>query len=151
MVRLVRKGCGLFDSRRVHARIQVQGKVARAKGLLVHLGPFPDARGYWEKNAFYAEVEAEYHAKIGRKMPTTLIPSWVNYVFKPCGIFVQKYFFQGAWRDGVYGLHYAIMRAVGYYMVYLASWERQRGAKDEIETYCNEHGIPHLDKPKEDT
>jgi len=151
VVRMVRKNCGLFDARRVHARIQVKGKVVRAKYLLVHLGPFPDAHGYWVKNAFYAEVEAEHHARIGRHMPDTLAAGWITYVFKPCGIFLQKYFLQGGWREGLYGLHYAMARAIGYYMVYLASWERQRGAVDEIEAYCKLHGIPHLDKNPSDT
>ncbi len=148
VVRLVRRGCGLFDARRVHARIQVKGNTVRAKSLLVHLGPFPDARGYWEKNAFYAEVEAEHHMKIKRVMPSSIAPAWFTYVFKPGAVFLQKYFLQGAWKEGVYGLHYSLMRAIGYYMVYLASWERQRGTKDEIETYCEQHDIPHLDKPK---
>lgn len=45
---------------------------------------------------------------------------------------------------GVTGLHYALMRAIGYYMVYLATWEMVRGRRDTIHAYCTARGIPYL-------
>jgi len=58
---------------------------------------------------------------------------------------LRKYLGDGLWRRGTLGLHYALMRAIGYYMVYLATWEKQQTAEDQIKAYCREHGIPHLD------
>jgi glycosyltransferase involved in cell wall biosynthesis len=146
-VRMVRRGKGIFDPRFVHSRIQVDGKVVDAENVLVHLGPFPTAQSFWLKNTHYAEVEARYNAEHRPGMIGT--STWAlafAFVVKPVGIFCQKYFMQGGWREGIYGLHYAIMRAIGYYMVYVATWERLRGECDEVKAYCDKHGIPHLDE-----
>jgi (heptosyl)LPS beta-1,4-glucosyltransferase len=145
-VRMVRRGKGLFDPRFVHAKIEVDGRVARAENVLVHLGPFPTAESFWLKNTHYAQVEAHYNAEHRPEMigssPWSLV---ISFVLKPAGIFCQKYFLQRGWREGIYGLHYAIMRAIGYYMVYVATWEALRGEYDEVKAYCQQHGVPYLD------
>ena len=77
----------------------------------------------------------------------SFLSSLITFLVKPAGVFFQKYFLQGGWKKGIYGLHYAIMRAIGYYMVYVATWERIRGELDEVREYCEQHGIPYLDDP----
>lgn len=145
-VRMVRCDKGRFDPRFVHARLEVNGSVAQAKNVLVHLGPFPTAESFWLKNTHYAQVEARYNVEHRPGMiGTSPWAMMLSFVLKPAGIFCQKYFFQGGWREGIYGLHYAIMRAIGYYMVYVATWEALRGECDEVKRYCEAHSIPYLD------
>jgi hypothetical protein len=144
---MVRKGTGRFEDRRVHARLESRGPVARARGLLVHLGPFPTVESFWAKNILYARIEAQNNAERGERLVgETAWSSVTQFLLKPAGIFFQKYLGQGYWRRGVVGLHYALMRAAGYYMVYVATWERLRGPKDELVEYCRSRGIPYLDE-----
>lgn len=145
-VRMVRKGNGAFENRRVHAQLQVSGAVARAQNLLVHLGPFPTAESFWHKNALYARVEAENNIARGKHLVANSYPSVVlQCILKPIGVFFQRFLLHGYWRRGIAGLHYALMRAIGYYMVYLATWELSVGRRDAIRDYCLAHGIPYLD------
>jgi glycosyltransferase involved in cell wall biosynthesis len=146
-VRMVRKGSGRFEDRRVHARLEARGTVAKARGLLVHLGPFPTVESFWAKNILYARIEAQNNVERGERLVgESAWSSVTQFLLKPVGIFVQKYLVQGFWRRGVVGLHYALMRAVGYYMVYVATWERQRGPRDDLGEYCRSRGIPYLDE-----
>lgn len=147
-VRMVRKGSGRFEDRRVHARLEAQGPVARARGLLVHLGPFPTVESFWAKNILYARIEAQNNVERGERLVgESAWSSATQFLLKPLGIFLQKYLGQGFWRRGVVGLHYALMRAAGYYMVYVATWEQLRGPKDDLGEYCRRRGIPYLDEP----
>ncbi len=146
-VRMVRRGKGRFQARRVHALPEVQGNVARAQNLLVHLGPFPTAESFWTKNVFYAHLEARSNLERHERLVSDSTWSYLkHFLLKPCGIFLQKYLWQGGWQMGVTGLHFALMRAVGYYMVYLATWEMQRGDRNDLRDYCISHGIPYLDE-----
>lgn len=145
-VRCVRRGKGEFESRRVHAKLKVAGPVVNAAEVLVHLGPFPTAADYWHKNAFYAELEAQTNVEQGlRLVRRGFWGALYAFILKPAAVFVRKYFGDGLWRRGTLGLHYALMRAIGYYMVYLATWEKQQTAEDQIQAYCREHGVPYLD------
>ena len=148
--RMVRRGCGKFERRRVHARLVVDGAVERASALLVHLGPFPTAESFWTKNALYARLEAASNVErgvrpVGKRVPSAVVPL----LLKPLGVFLQRYLLQGMWRMGVVGLNYAIMRAVGYYMVCAATWERLHQSGDAVEEYCRARGIPYLDESEE--
>jgi glycosyltransferase involved in cell wall biosynthesis len=144
--RMVRRQCGEFEDRRVHAALHVRGRVARAQGMLVHLGPFPTVESFWSKNIRYARVEARGNLEHGERLVGNSVDSYIlHFLAKPAGVFLQKYFLEGHWRHGVTGLHFALLRAIGYYMVYLATWERQRGEHDELRQYCQDHGIPYLD------
>ncbi len=146
-VRMVRKERGGFEDRRVHARLQVQGRAVRAHNLLVHLGPFPTAESFWNKNTFYARLEAQSNVENGVRLIAATPKSYiVQFLLKPFGVFLQKYFIQGLWKMGVVGLHYALMRAIGYYMVYLATWEILHNKRDDVRAYCSGHGIPYLDE-----
>jgi glycosyltransferase involved in cell wall biosynthesis len=146
-LRMVRKGHGRFEDRRVHARLEARGTVAKARSLLVHLGPFPTVESFWSKNILYARVEAQSNVERGERLVGESAWSCLTqFLLKPVGVFLQKFLGQGFWRRGVVGLHYALMRAIGYYMVYVATWERQRGPRDDLAEYCRKRGIPYLDE-----
>jgi glycosyltransferase involved in cell wall biosynthesis len=146
-VRMVRKPYGKFEDRRVHGRMQVHGRVIKARNMIVHVGPFPTAESFWLKNAFYAKLEARNNVECGERLVMPTFQSYLmQFLLKPFGVFLQKYLLQGLWRMGAVGLHYALMRAISYYMVYLATWERLRGMHDNIRDYCRAHQIPYLDE-----
>lgn len=95
-VRMVRKGCGKFEDRRVHAELQVQGNVVVANNPLVHLGPFPTAESFWVKNALYAQLEAKNNVAHGERMVSdSPWPVLFHCLLKPLGVFIRKYFLEG--------------------------------------------------------
>ncbi|GKS58651.1 glycosyl transferase [Nitrospira sp.] len=145
-VRLVRRGRGRFEAKRVHARLQVNGRVAAAQEVLVHLGPFPTVESYWTKNAFYARLEAATNLERMERSPRNSCgTAMIEALLKPMMVFLKKYVFEGGWREGLFGLHYSIMRAIGYYMVAVASWERRQQRRSALRAYCLAENIPYLD------
>ncbi len=140
--RIVRRGHGEYEDRRVHARLVVDGPVHPLQELAVHLGPYPDSQVFFRKNTFYADLEARSNIENGVRLVGDSFPAMVKtFVLKPAGVFLRKYLqFR---RKGWPGFHFAVLRAIGYYMVYLRTWELQNDiGMAPILEYCRRHGIP---------
>ncbi|MDD5673065.1 MAG: glycosyltransferase family 2 protein [Chitinivibrionales bacterium] len=144
---LSRKGKALYDTvNEVHGQLLVQGSVGTLKGFIIHFGPYSDSREYFCKNINYAESEGKINTSHNNKIPPRKMGTGALYWFliKPAGIFLQKYFRGGYWKRGMVGFQYAILRAIGYYMVYLRTWELyyKDSENSELVRYCKKHDIP---------
>ncbi len=63
-IRLFRKGCGRFDDRLVHERVQVNGPIGVLRAPLQHYS-YPSVASYWKKIHRYARLEAQERAARG--------------------------------------------------------------------------------------
>jgi glycosyltransferase involved in cell wall biosynthesis len=144
---LSRKGKAQYDpSSEPHSHLRIDGSIGLLKGHIIHFGPYANSDDFFSKNIFYADLEGKNNAREKHKIPPRHLGMRAIYWFiiKPAFIFFKKYFPGGYRKRGMAGFHYAIMRAIGYYMVYVRTWEiyYKDIETSEIARYCKEHDIP---------
>jgi len=143
---LVRRGRGRWtEINQTHAHMEFDGPIGHLKEHIVHLGPHAGSiMDFFKKNSFFAETEALTNITRRENIPPRSGPAilwW--FLVKPFLIFLHKYY-TGYRRMGMAGFHFAMLRAIGYYMVYLRTWELEyveRGRNDMFE-YCKKRGLP---------
>lgn len=128
-----------------HAHMEFYGPTGHLKEHIIHLGPHPDSiMEFFQKNSYFAETEALTNVNHRIKIPPRSgLRLWWWFILKPLMIFLWKYF-QGYRKLGVAGFHFALLRAIGYYMVYLRTWELEyvEGGQNEMFDYCKKRNIP---------
>lgn len=146
-VHMVKRGMGLYgDRNQTHTRIEARGTTGVFKEPVIHLGPYPDSAAFFSKNIFYAETEALTNVKNNIKIPSSGGPGMLWwFVMKPAMAFFLRFVMHGYWKRGAAGFHYALLRAIGYYMVYLRTWELRYidiEKHSEIQRICKARNIP---------
>ncbi len=122
VVRLFRRGKGLYRARQVHETMEVEGRVARLKGCLVH-HPYRSMEDYWRKLKRYAEWNAQEARQRGRRMS----PAYM--MFHPPLRFLKSYLLQGGFLDGGHGLVVSLLTAVYAAAKDVRIWEIQQPAR----------------------
>lgn len=68
----------------------------------------------------YAEVRLKTLLENGYKF------SWFDFLRKPSGEFLSRYFFGQGYKDGAHGLALAILQAFAEFLVYAKAWEKEK-------------------------
>jgi glycosyltransferase involved in cell wall biosynthesis len=131
-MRLIRKGCGSFEPRKVHEDIRLNqhkwfhGWNWKTAPLLHHA--YPTLSGYIEHMNKYSSLGAEMEIEKGRRGF-----SLINIVIRPWLAFIYNYFFRLGFLDGKEGLLLHMYHAVYVSWKYAKLWELSR----------EEAGLPH--------
>lgn len=123
LLRLFRNGRGRFDDKLVHEEIQVEGTIGLLDGDLMHV-PYRDLSHHLSKMQRYALLDALETARRGRRVEGWRAP--LHLLGRPAWKFLQKYFYQQGFREGMHGLVLCGMAAFGVFLVHAECWRRQR-------------------------
>ena len=96
-VRLLRRDCGRWREREVHAHIEVPGQVATLKSDLLHYDIPAIAKPLGNLDR-YTRYEADELKKHGRSF------RWHHLLLRPLGAFLYRYLWLQGFRDGWRGL-----------------------------------------------
>ncbi len=112
VVRLVRRGKGRFSDALVHERLNVDGPVGDARGVLMHEA-FTELEDVLGKMNHYSSAGAEALARRGRA------GSIVRAVAHGLWTFLRTYLFRAGFLDGREGFLLAVSNAEGTYYKYV--------------------------------
>jgi glycosyltransferase involved in cell wall biosynthesis len=123
-LRLFRRGCGHFEDRAVHERVQVSGPTATLKeGALLH-HCYPTISDYIDHMNRYSSLGAEIAVAEGRTGFSV-----INILFRPMATFIYNYFFRLGFLDGRKGLLLHLHHAAYVSWKYAKVWELARSRK----------------------
>lgn len=123
-LRLFRKSKGRFNENlRAHGGFDVDGRVGRMKGALIHHS-YRNLTDYFEKFNYYTTVSAEEKLASGRKV------KWYPFVRLPFE-FIGAFIIKRGYRDGFYGLLFSILSSFYAFVKYIKLWELQQVSKDK--------------------
>ncbi|MBN1688954.1 MAG: glycosyltransferase family 2 protein [Candidatus Omnitrophica bacterium] len=117
-VRLFRRDKGKFQTKEVHARLIVPGRVKRMETHFIH-NDFKGISSYLFKYERYMRYECGELLKAGRKF------CWIDIVIKPFVVFLDRYFLKAGFRDGLHGFFYAHLVALYVFLKYVLLWETE--------------------------
>jgi glycosyltransferase involved in cell wall biosynthesis len=118
-LRLFRRGQGRFVARDVHESVEVDGRVARLDGALVHRS-YRDVSDFIVRADRYTSLAADEWVRGGRGI------GWNDLVVRPAARFLSMYVWHRGFLDGWRGFLLAVLYA---YYVFIRSakiWERVR-------------------------
>lgn len=121
VTRLFRRDRGRYAERRVHEVLEVQGRIARLKGRLLHHS-YRSMDDYWRKLRRYAEWNAREARRRGRRAS----PAYM--IVHPPLRFLKAYLVQGGFLDGAHGLVVSLLTAIYAAAKDVRIWELQQGA-----------------------
>ena len=104
---------------RIHESLQVRGTVGYLKSPLMHYST-ETLKDYIRKLNQYTTLEAE--ERYQQKIPFRLI----NLIFRGLARFVQRYFFQQAYRDGRAGFIFSFLSGFYEFICWVKLWELYR-------------------------
>ncbi len=124
-LRLLRRGAGRFEPRRVHEAVRVEGPVGRTRGALRHES-HPSLEAYLDTMNRYSSLAAlEMAERGGIRAGRVCGPALLG---RPLGTFLYRYVLLGGFLDGRPGLVLNLMHA-GYVLAkYAKAYERLMGA-----------------------
>jgi len=128
-VRLFRRGKARYELRRVHGHMMVDGSVGTLKAPIVHythrsvdqtVSNLLLTMTTWE-----AEERSLQAAGKGQAFSATRIALalWL----RPVAAFLNRFFAQGGWREGLHGLTVSMIWAMYVALTYMKIWESQLG------------------------
>ncbi|HEY1676124.1 MAG TPA: glycosyltransferase family 2 protein [Candidatus Sulfotelmatobacter sp.] len=124
-LRLLKKGCALFENRAVHEDAHTDGFTVRLNGALIHHS-YPTLSDYIEHMNRYSSLGAEM---VVAKGPVRF--SVIHILLRPEFTFVYNYFFRLGFLDGREGLLLHLYHAVYVSWKYAKAWELSR-AQDKL-------------------
>ena len=121
-LRLVRRGAGRFTGGELHEGIQVEGRVGRLEGRIVHI-PYRDLDEYLEKLGRYTTLAARKRFERGARANPLhhLLPFWE--------LFVRLFLRLGV-LDGAPGLVYAGLSSFHTWVKYVKLAELGKGERE---------------------
>ncbi|MDP8227946.1 MAG: hypothetical protein P9M15_00675, partial [Candidatus Electryoneaceae bacterium] len=122
-----RRGYGGFPAKHVHERLKINGTVGKLNEQFDHY-PYRDVYEMMRKGLFYAEFEAQYLHKAGKKATGFGIITRAG--IKPAVRFIRRYVFKGGFLDGIPGMTAAFFDAWNQSVRWLRLWDIQRHKED---------------------
>jgi glycosyltransferase involved in cell wall biosynthesis len=119
IIRLFRRSKGRFTGDSVHERVEVDGRIGRLEGHLLHYTD-PDIEHYLNKLNRYTTLSAGILQNQGRRFRVS------NVIVKPPATFIKMYFLKSGYRDGIPGLLLALLSSFHVLCKYAKLWERQK-------------------------
>jgi len=123
-LRLFRRDKGRYDTRRIHAGVQVAGRIGKIDSFMLH-NTIRDLRGYLNRfNDFTSWSAADLHDKRRRS-------GIVSITLRPIMRFIKLYFLKLGFLEGRRGLLLCGFAAFNVFTKYAKLWEiRQNAHKD---------------------
>ena len=118
-LRFARVGRGAWTGTDPHDRLEVDGRVGRLDGDLLHYS-YRDLRDHLDRTIRYARIAADAAATRGR------VARWYHLLFSPWLAFLKSLVLKQGWRDGWRGLVIAFATLVKVFAKYAFLHERQR-------------------------
>lgn len=118
-VRLFRRGRGQFVERAVHESVEIEGRLGRLAGHLVHRS-YEGVSDFVERANRYSSLAAAERVGEGRPVATREL------IVRPLARFVSMYVLRGGFLDGGRGLLLAALYAYYVFMRSAKAWEVTR-------------------------
>ncbi|MBI5206857.1 MAG: glycosyltransferase family 2 protein [Candidatus Firestonebacteria bacterium] len=116
-LRLFKHDMGRCEDKRVHAKKIIDGKAGYIEnGYLEHYQQ-RDMVQYFKKFNRYTTWSAEQLYKEGKR------PTIYHFTIRPAFKFIQTYFIQLGFLDGIYGFFWCVLASIYVFTKYLKLWE----------------------------
>lgn len=120
--RIIRRGAGRYDGRRVHETLKFEGTRGEVEGLLLHYSKDSVAH-YVETMNRYTTLEAEEMKAAGKPLASSPWPAMIH-------AFMYRYWYLRSYREGVFGLLMCLMLTFYQYLTWAKYWELCKNAGD---------------------
>ena len=126
-LRLFRNGKGKYVGTHVHEDLQIEGKTAKLKHVLLHQH-YEAVYQFIFHNLHYIQNEAETRLQKGYTF------NYLDVVRFPFQEFLSRFFAREGYKDGLHGLVLSLLMSWYHFMVFLYIWEKKKfvvvGAQD---------------------
>ena len=124
-LRLFKKGKASFlvTGNRIHEEIKVEGGVGVLDAYLEHYN-FPDITHYVATQDFYSGIEAKDLSLKGALIPEKKLKR--EMAVDPVKLFFKIYIKRKGFKDGIYGLVFAMLSAWRRFLIYAKYWEMNK-------------------------
>ncbi|MFO0689250.1 MAG: glycosyltransferase family 2 protein [Myxococcota bacterium] len=123
-LRLFRRSCARFVGRDPHGRVEVDGRVARLEGELLHYS-YRDLADQIARIQFFSGEAAAALAREGARA------GWRQLLFHPPARFLRSYVLRRGFLDGMPGFVIAVASGFYVFLKYAKLWERTRTASGD--------------------
>jgi len=123
VLRLFKRGRGVFSSHKVHEEVRLSGTASRLRNPILHQTD-PSLNHYLAKLNTYTSLAADALFEKGSGF------ALVRLLCNPPFMFLKMYFFRLGFLDGVHGFLLAVLSAFHVFVKYAKLWERRRCEKD---------------------
>jgi glycosyltransferase involved in cell wall biosynthesis len=122
VLRLFRRGKGIFTETRVHERLELAGPAGRTQHDILHFTD-PDLQHYLTKFNRYTTLAAGDLEAAGRR------PAVADLLVRPPFLFFKMYVLRRGFLDGLHGLVLAVLSSAYVFVKYAKLWERSLGER----------------------
>jgi len=119
ILRLFKKEKGKFSSNLVHERVEINGRVDKLDGLLIHYS-YRSIDQYLDKLNEYSTLSAREMFQKGRKF------NILDLIFRPISTFLKMFVFKAGFLDGLNGLFLAILSSYHVFIKYAKLYHIRR-------------------------
>jgi glycosyltransferase involved in cell wall biosynthesis len=119
---LLRKGRAHYEGR-VHERMVVEGEVGEIDADILHF-PFDSIAEFIERQNRYTDLQAQ--DIIDTQAGLDIKEIKYNLTWKPLKLFRKMYFNKRGYKEGLYGLIFAILFSFVHFLKWAKVWERLR-------------------------
>lgn len=123
---LFRKGYARYEGR-VHERMIVDGQTGYIDADILHI-PFDSISEFIERQNRYTDLQAD--DIIEQEKDLNLKKIKYNLKIKPLSLFKKIYFNKKGYREGIYGLVFALLSSWVHFMKWAKVWEKIRTRKN---------------------
>lgn len=121
MTKLFKKNCARYIGKSVHETLRVDGRVGMIDADIEHY-PFASIGQLIERANSYASVEAK--VMLDEKGILSKKNIRYNLTIRPLKLFWKSYVKRRGFKDGMYGLIYALLNSWGYFLRWAKYWEQ---------------------------
>ena len=122
MLMLFRKERASYDTRRVHEKVIVEGKLGALPGEVRHHA-YASLSDHFTRMDLYTTLDAQTFRERGVRITVPLYP--VYFLFRPGYAFFRKFILQQGYREGARGLFISVITAFVVFINYAKLWEMQ--------------------------
>lgn len=123
-IRLFKREFGLYDLRKVHAHVLLNGPKGTLNSPIIHYAHQSIDQTIRNLLILMTTWESE------QRKETKKIGLWLQITFRPVAAFLLRYVRQGGWRDGYRGLVISLIWAMYVSMTYMKIWEKDLNLPD---------------------
>jgi glycosyltransferase involved in cell wall biosynthesis len=120
MTKLFKKDCARYIGKSVHETLKVDGRVGIIEADIEHY-PFMSISELIERANDYASVEARVMREEKNVFKERVIT--YNLIIRPLKLFWKSYVKRRGFKDGMYGLIYALLNSWGHFLRWAKYWE----------------------------
>ncbi len=118
-MRLFKNGKGRFAEKHVHELLEVDGTVGKLQQPMIHVNYTSISQWIRKMDTIYTENEVTQRLEKGEHVTP------LDVLRYPAHDFLQTYFFQKGYKDGLHGLVLSILQAFYAEIVFAKIWEKE--------------------------